>query len=116
MLLCPGCSAWALSKRLSHLLSSGKVTQALCNGLICIRQLPVSGTGADPPLEYFPYIFVTCVSSLLSDGRFQVPVKLTNMQTTSRQPFNTSPLQAAPSNVLLHLKETLFPQVLVETP
>lgn len=44
------------------------------------------------------------------------PVKLTNMHSTSWQLFNTSLLQAAPSNVLFHLKETPFPQVLVDTP
>lgn len=56
--------------RLSCLLCSGKVAQPRWNGLIWIRQLPVSGTGAVLCLECFPHIFVTCVSSLLSDGRF----------------------------------------------
>lgn len=38
------------------------------------------------------------------------------MQTTSGHLFNTSPLQAAPSNELFNLQEMPFPQVLGDTP
>lgn len=120
MLLCSGYSVWALPNETQSppvQWESGPATLKWADvdwAAPCVWNWSCSTPGT-----FSTHLCNLCIISYLMEGFGKhptFPAKLTNMQTTSWQLFNTSPLQAAPSNVLFHLKETPFPQLLVDTP